>query len=60
MWRAQLQSIVLGHTGSSSAHFTLQDKWNADWSGRLTPSAVMLLSLYASQHNITKLEQAIV
>ena len=48
------------HGGSCRAHLIWQDKWNADWSGKLTPSAEMLLNLFANQHNITKLEQAIV
>ena len=37
-----------------------QDKWSPNWSGKLTPSAEMLLSLFASQYSITQLEQSIV
>ena len=46
--------------GHVAALFIWQDEWNADWSGKLTPNAELLLSLFANQHNITEYQQAIV
>ena len=46
--------------GHVAALFIWQDEWNADWSGKLTPNAELLLSLFANQHNITEYQEAIV